>query len=278
MDESMDVRGVRVHFRDGGAGPPLIFAHCSSASHRQWEALYEPLEERYRVLAPDLIGYGKSDPWPAERPFDLDADVEILAALTDRVEGSVHFVGHSYGAAMALEAMLRAPERVRGATLIEPVSFPLLRSEGREREWREIQRVSRSIRSAVSNGRLSAAARAYMGFWIGPVKWLLTPRKVRSRIVASVPKVAQEFAGVDAMSRRAADYGAIRAPVLLFVGQRTTRPARAVVEILANALPDVHVREIPKAGHMSPFTHRDALFAAIEAHVDDLRPAAGSGS
>ena len=51
-----------------GKGPAVIIGHCSSASHKEWLPLIEALKSEWRVLAPDLIGYGQSAPWPADHP------------------------------------------------------------------------------------------------------------------------------------------------------------------------------------------------------------------
>jgi pimeloyl-ACP methyl ester carboxylesterase len=88
-----------------------------------------------RVLAPDLIGYGQSGRWPEGRVYEADADIRVIMELAGRAGGPVHLVGHSYGAAMALEAArLLGSGRVRGMTLIEPVAFHLLLAGGYAKE------------------------------------------------------------------------------------------------------------------------------------------------
>ncbi|TMH69675.1 MAG: alpha/beta fold hydrolase, partial [Betaproteobacteria bacterium] len=42
---------------------PIVLLHCSGSSGAQWRALAAQLGEHYRVLAPDLIGYGAAAPW-----------------------------------------------------------------------------------------------------------------------------------------------------------------------------------------------------------------------
>jgi pimeloyl-ACP methyl ester carboxylesterase len=70
------VNGVEIAYVDEGKGPGIIAAHCSSASHKEWLPLIEALKSDWRVLAPDFIGYGQSEPWPATEPFSIEADVE----------------------------------------------------------------------------------------------------------------------------------------------------------------------------------------------------------
>ena len=64
--KQLTVGGVEIAYLDEGKGPAVILGHCSSASHKEWLPLIETLKADWRVLAPDFIGYGQSDPWPAE--------------------------------------------------------------------------------------------------------------------------------------------------------------------------------------------------------------------
>lgn len=266
--ETARIHGLQVRYADVGDGVPVLIAHCSSASHKQWSALTAVLADRYRVVTPDLIGYGESDPWPAGTAFVPSADADVLVALAEQVGGRLHLAGHSYGAAMALEAARLLGERVISLSLIEPVSFHLLTPAGREPEWREVTAVSHGIQQGVRAGRPSRAAAVYMGFWIGRLRWWLMPRRLRAGIIATVGKVAHEFGAIERATVRLDDYTGIRTPTRLIVGERTRRPARAVIEVLADLLPRVDVTEIPRAGHMSPFTHRDVVNHLLASHID----------
>jgi pimeloyl-ACP methyl ester carboxylesterase len=252
--KQLTVSGAEVAYLDEGEGPAVILGHCSSASHKEWLPLIEKLTPDWRVLAPDFIGYGQSDPWPAEQPFSIDADVNVLLALAAKVEGKLHFVGHSYGAALALEAARQLGERVKSLVLVEPVSFHLLRQEARP-EWAEIEAMGRKVLGAVAEGHDREAAKAFMTYWLGRLRWWLAPDKFKIAIANTIPKVALEFGiAIDAPTRLQ-DYAAIVAPTLLVVGSKTRAPTRAIVELLGATLPNATVETLKGAGHMSPFTH-----------------------
>ena len=97
--QQLTVDGVEIAYLDEGSGPAIVIGHCSSASHKEWLPLIAELLSDWRVFAPDFIGYGQSDPWPAH-----DADLNVLLSAADKADGELHLVGHSYGAALALEA------------------------------------------------------------------------------------------------------------------------------------------------------------------------------
>jgi pimeloyl-ACP methyl ester carboxylesterase len=252
--KQITVSGVEIAYLDEGKGPAVILGHCSSASHKEWLPLIETLKSDWRVLAPDFIGYGRSDPWPAAEPFTIDADVQVLLALAKKIKGKLHLVGHSYGAALSLEAARSLGPRMKSLILVEPVSFHLLRQENRP-EWAEVEALGHKVLGAVAAGDDREAAKAFMTYWLGRLRWWLAPEKFKSAIAATIPKVALEFGiAIDAHTRLA-DYAAIAAPSLLIIGGKTRAPTRAVVELLGMTLPNATVETLKGAGHMSPFTH-----------------------
>jgi lipase len=265
----INVAGVPIAYADEGSGPPVLLAHCSSGNHRMWRALTQALLPANRVIAPDLIGYGRSGRWPAGRPYEADADIRLLMALAERAGGPVHLVGHSYGAAMAFEAArLLGPDKVRAMTLIEPVCFHLLGAGGYPAEEATVRDVARRTIEAVDRGDRRAAAGAYMGFWLGRFRWWLAPKKLKAPVIDTVDKVAMEFAAIETQkTANLAPYRAMRVPTLLLYGEHTRAPAKAVVRLLTATLPMARAEAIPGAGHMSPITHRDAVNALVAEHI-----------
>ena len=53
-----------------GEGSPVILLHASVSGNRQWRALTAALADRHQVIAPNLMGYGKANPWPHGRWAD----------------------------------------------------------------------------------------------------------------------------------------------------------------------------------------------------------------
>lgn len=246
--------GVEIAYLDEGKGPAVILGHCSSASHKEWLPLIETLKSNWRVFAPDFIGYGQSAPWPADRPFSIDADVSVLFAVAKKAKGKLHLVGHSYGAALLLEAARSLGPRVRSLTLVEPGLYHLLRQERRP-EWAEVETLARAVLGAVAKGDDRAAAKSFMTYWLGRWRWWLSPERFKAAIEATIPKVALEFGFAIDATTTLQDYAAITAPTLLIVGGSTCAPNRAIVDLLATVLPNARVESLKGAGHMSPFTH-----------------------
>jgi pimeloyl-ACP methyl ester carboxylesterase len=94
-----------------------------------------------------------------------------------------------------------------------------------------------------------------MTYWLGRLRWWLSPHKFKTAISATIPKVALEFSiAIDAPTTLK-DYAEIAAPTLLIAGGKTRAPTRAVVDLLAGTLPNAKLGILKGAGHMSPFTH-----------------------
>ena len=114
---------------------------------------------------------------------------------------------------------------------------------------------------------MTRAADVYMGFWIGALKWRFAPRRFRASVIRTVGKVADEFRGIYAHSTDHDEYRTINCPVTLIRGMRTQRPAKAVIDILAELLPSASVIDVPGAGHMSPFSHPDTIRGLCLSHL-----------
>lgn len=112
MDErSIDVDGTAIFHREVGSGPPILCLHGFPQTGHAWRAVGDRLANRFRVLMPDVPGFGRSDAPP--RP-DASAGVEILAGYLDSVGAPQAVVlGHDWGGAFALRLALDHPGRVR---------------------------------------------------------------------------------------------------------------------------------------------------------------------
>ena len=264
--KQLAVDGVEIAYLDRGKGPVVIIGHCSSASHKEWLPLIEALEPEWRVLAPDFIGYGQSGAWPEGRVFTGKADLTVLLDLAKKTKKHVHLVGHSYGAAMALEAACELGSKVQSLTLVEPVSFNLLRVEGRP-EWTEIEKLGVAVLSAVSNSQDREAAAAFMRYWLGRLRWWLSPERFKEAITATIHKVALEFMIIIEADKKLSAYASVTVPTLLIAGGKTPAPTRAVVDMLGATLPNAEVTVIKGAGHMSPFTHPSEVNRLIASHL-----------
>jgi pimeloyl-ACP methyl ester carboxylesterase len=107
---------------DGGVGLPLplVFLHDAGGTGSHFSALLSHFRTTRRALAFDLRGHGRS---PGGRTDELAVHAaDVLAALDGLKLGRVILIGHSWGAAVALETASQAPERIAGVFFLDPAS------------------------------------------------------------------------------------------------------------------------------------------------------------
>lgn len=256
------------HFRESGSGPAVVCLHSNASTSGQWRALMERLSGRFRVIAVDAHGAGKSPDWPAGTPGWLEDEVALLEPVFRRIGGAFHLVGHSYGAAVALKAALRYGERVQSLALYEPTLFALLLAQDpRHPAVQGIRDAATDAAAAVERGDLEAAGERFIDYWMGAGTWAAMPEARR-------PAVAQSMRGIRYWAHALmneptplAAFAQLERPILYMVGRRSPASSRGVFELLKTTLPDVRVKHFDGMGHMGPVTHPDAVNAAIEEHL-----------
>lgn len=267
MMSTLQISGSRVEYRELGSGEPVVLLHSSGSSGAQWRALAQRLGARYRVIAPDLYGYGGTADWPGRAPFHLECEAEIVLALLARGTGQAHLVGHSYGGAVALHIASRHSDLLRSLTLIEPVAFHLLRGTDAP-ALAEITEVAESVARAIACSEYVAGFGGFVDYWSGPGAWAAVPADKRHAMAARLPKIALDFHATFNEPGRLEDLRAMTMPTLLLQGANSPLPTRRICERLAHILPGAKLKTIPGAGHMAPITHRDEVNALVTTQID----------
>lgn len=105
--------------RFGPPGPArILLIHGLTGHGRRWHNLADGHLTDIAVLAPDLIGHGRST---YAAPWTIDANVAALAGLIENeADGPVVVVGHSFGCAVALHLAAQCPDLVSGLLLLDP--------------------------------------------------------------------------------------------------------------------------------------------------------------
>ena len=108
------VRPVKIHYRDAGSGPPVIFLH-GGWGYRVYPIKHQiaALKDQVRFIIPDRSGYGRSTRLPGQMPvnFHQRAAEETLLVLDALGIKRAIFWGHSDGAVIAAKIGLSAPKR-----------------------------------------------------------------------------------------------------------------------------------------------------------------------
>ncbi len=113
-------RAAQLFHTDVGSGPDVMLLHGWTCDSHDWSWQLPVLESKYRVVAPDLRGHGRSEIMPpgAYSPADYVADIEALIVASHRGRKFV-LVGHSMGAQIAARLAAKRPDLVRGVVSID---------------------------------------------------------------------------------------------------------------------------------------------------------------
>ncbi|MGA1849737.1 alpha/beta hydrolase [Sphingobium yanoikuyae] len=126
----VDAGGVRTHWLEAGQGPVLVLMHGGGAgadSWGNWKDCIPIFARHFRVIAPDMIGFGKTDkPSPETYVYDQPGRNRHLADFLDVLDlKGVHIVGNSMGGATAIGVALDRPDLLARIVLMGSAGLPI---------------------------------------------------------------------------------------------------------------------------------------------------------
>ena len=124
----LNVKGSNMHYIDEGEGDPILFLHGNPTSSYLWRNVIPHLEGQARLIAPDLIGMGKSDKPNIDYTYDdhyayLEAFIEKLGLK------NVTLVIHDWGSALGFRYAHTHVDNIKGITFMEAIVKPMTWSE-----------------------------------------------------------------------------------------------------------------------------------------------------
>jgi len=133
-----DANGIKTNYLEAGKGDPVVLIHGSGpgvTSYANWRLVLPALAEDFRVLAPDMVGFGFSER-PANIKYGVQTWADQVVGLMDTLElPTAHLVGNSFGGAIALRIATQHPDRVGKLVLMGSMGVPFPITEGLERVW-----------------------------------------------------------------------------------------------------------------------------------------------
>jgi pimeloyl-ACP methyl ester carboxylesterase len=126
VTRDVNARGARIRFVEAGEGPTVLLVHDYLGSHVAWEDSLAALASNFRLIVPDLPGFGESEkPSPARYPYTYDAFAESLVDLVAALDlRRVSVCGHALGGAVALAMAADHPDVVDRLVLVSPLVYP----------------------------------------------------------------------------------------------------------------------------------------------------------
>lgn len=253
-----NLNGIRMHVEDVGEGPAVLLLHAFPLSSAMWRHQVERLRDRYRLIVPDLRGFGGTDAPPGHYTMDQQAD-DMAALLEHLGVGRAAVVGLSMGGYIALAFWRRHRDLVAAMVLADT------RAGADSEEARAGREVN--ARLAEEHGAGAIADKLIPGL-IAPTASQELRDELRALIVAnSADGIAGALRGMALRADSTPELAQVTVPTLAIVGALDTltppaeaaRISRTVVGTLS------YVVELPGVGHLSALEAPDAFGAAVEA-------------
>jgi pimeloyl-ACP methyl ester carboxylesterase len=140
-----DAGGLRVHYVEAGSGAPVLLLHGWPQHHYMWREVIGRLRDRFRLIAPDLRGFGWSEAPGAG--YDGDTFARDQVALLDALGiERAHVVGHDWGGWTSMLLGLGHPERIgRIVACNTPHPWPRVRPRMALSAWRSWYAVANAL-------------------------------------------------------------------------------------------------------------------------------------
>lgn len=255
------IDGLSFHYEIHGSGEPILLVHGFPLSGRLWEPITAALSQDYRVIVPDLRGFGGSE---TSTSTSMARYVDDLVGLLDAIGENrpVTLVGMSMGGYIAFEFCRREPDRLRALVLANT------RAEADTAE--ETQTRHETAARVLQEGS-GVVAQAMVSRLFG----IHTPQELRDRWVEWMAETepAAVAAALEAMAERPDSFATLastKLPTLIIAGEDDTLTPLAGARRMQEAAPHVRLEIIPGAGHMSPVEQPDRFLAVLRAFVKGL--------
>ena len=241
----IEVDGLDIHYYMAGQGDPLVVIHGGGGDARTWLNNIAALSNNYTVYAPDLPGYGGSQPLVGD--YYIPELVEFVDSFSDNLGlESFHLVGHSLGGGVALNYALESPHKIRKLVLVSSLCL------GREIAlWVRLLSIPALVRSVGS--AVLAVLRGIK--WLGktllaPVEFVMPFSPATFNLGGSVTTVKEQTL---VLANRLSE---IVVPTLLVWGAKDPIVPVRHAYVAAQLIPDCQLKVFEGGGHN---VHRDEI-------------------
>jgi pimeloyl-ACP methyl ester carboxylesterase len=266
VDELIELRGLRFHFRDWAAkragAPALVLLHGYTGHARSWDAFAEAMTDRYRVLALDQRGHGESG-WAGEGGYaigEMTADLEAFVAALG-LDGFA-LLGLSMGGMVAMDYAGRRPEALARLVIVDIAPEIVASGASRIQEGQKVSDVFASREAAFT------AARA--------ANPLPPEAHHRHRVDYSLMMTAdgawtwrydRVLRTPSALGRRDPEAGwrscaDIAVPTLIIRGELSDILSPELAARMVATIPDARLVTVSRSGHSVPLDNPDGFLAS----------------
>ena len=266
-EHDLTVEGARMHYLDEGSGRTVVFVHGNPGSLGDYSAVVHSASRRFRVIAFDRPGHGRSDS-PAAGFDTAETQAALLHECLEKmgVREPV-LVGHSWGGALVLAYAIQFPKDVSGIVLLAPAAYPEKEGEGIAKTLARVPVVGDLllltskpfVRREIKHGLEEAFAPARV-----PPRYLKESESQWAK-TGEVKAALRDEATLNAsLTTLGPKYDSIRLPVVIITGDSDliVNP-QTNAYALHRAVKSSKLVVLRRAGHEIQLTHPRAVLDAI---------------
>ncbi|HWB23105.1 MAG TPA: alpha/beta hydrolase [Gaiellaceae bacterium] len=255
---------ANLSYDERGSGPAIVFVHGHPFNRRMWQPQLEGLADEFRVVAPDLPGYGESPVRGATISMRALADsvVELLDAL--EIATAV-VVGLSMGGLVAMELGLGYPERVAGLVLAATTAAPVGPGEAEQRRAAAAEMEENGmLKTALEmGGRLFGPRARKDPALVGAVfEMMITTRPVGAAAALRGRAERPDYSSL---------LPALTVPALVIAGDEDDYAPAPIRNQLVGSLPEPQLLLLEDVGHLPNLEEPDVFNAALRAFASAAR-------
>ena len=255
--------GATLFFTDQGSGPSLVLTHGFPLDSRMWNAQAAELSNRYRVICPDLRGFGQSK---SESPFTIESLADDLHALLTKIEAvPTVLAGLSMGGYVALAYARKYGNDLRGLILVD-TKADADTGEGKANRDKMVAQVRESGSKAIADAMLPRLVAPDV-----PRTRPQLAKELRSMMESCPPKTIEH--ALLAMRDRpdqTASLGSVSVPTLIIVGDTDAITPPSVAQSMHDRIPASQLAIIRGAGHMTPMEQPAQVNQAIRQFMETV--------
>ncbi len=251
-----------VNVTERGQGMSVLLVHGFPLDHSMWNAQIERLSQRWRVIAPDLRGFGGSQ--VSSGMVTMEQMADDLAALLEAlaIREPVVVCGLSMGGYVAFQFWRKYASRLRGLVLCDTRAI----ADTSEAAAARLKMAEHVLRAGTQY-----VAEAMLPKLFAPSTFQNHPQIIdvqRRRILAAAPEgVAAALRGLAERPDASGYLPRIAVPAMVIVGQHDAISTVDEMRRLAEAIHGCEFVVIPDSGHMTPLENPPAFDEAIERFI-----------
>ncbi|WP_372632724.1 alpha/beta fold hydrolase [Cohnella sp.] len=252
------INGFNMHYTDHGTGTAIVFIHPPVLTSLSFQHQIEALSARFRTIAFDIRGHGRSEASKEAVTYSLIAE-DIKGLMDELKVEQAYLCGYSTGGSIVLEFLLAYPERAAGGIVIGGMS------EVRDRK----------LKNAISLGRLFAKFGAVgtiaLAVSCGQSRKLSVIRSLYGDAKKGNAKNVQQYYRCSLHYNCTERLTTIPHPVLLVYGEKDKR-FRPYAELLHRRLPDSRLIFVKNVTHQIPTKAPERLNESIQRFIERRDP------